>query len=53
MIGCGVGKKEERGVLPMSVKKSVMALGRLSVPVGMRGGRKTRKHTRRQKKQKK
>ena len=41
MIGRGV--KENLGVLPRSVKKSVMALGRLSVPVGMRGGRKIKR----------
>jgi hypothetical protein len=50
MIGCGSGKKMERGVLPTSVKKSVAALGRLSVPAGMRGGRKLKHKRRHQKK---
>lgn len=48
MIGRGV--KESLGVLPASVKKSVMALGRLSVPVGMRGGRKLKSKRRHHKK---
>jgi hypothetical protein len=37
MIGCG--SKKQRGALKPSLKKSIMALGRMSVPAGMRGGR--------------
>ena len=39
MIGCGSKKKQQLGALKPSLKKSIMALGRMSVPAGMRGGR--------------
>jgi hypothetical protein len=40
MMGCGKGMKGgsmQRGALGSQVKKQVAALGRMGVPVGMRG----------------
>jgi len=52
MIGCGA--KAQRGVLDKSTRGAVMALGRMGVPAGMRGGRMAKKsHTRKQRRHKK